>query len=346
MKRSPRSGIYKIVRVFGVGVFLLLLLGSLGWVYRSNFLTGSLKVELAKQGSIDHHQTITAVFANEETLLKAPSAGLPEFLVQEGERVRKGDSIAVIQSGGVALGQEIATASNQVPAPIGGIVFSSIDGLETYLTPENLLAMDVEKIIQQTVVTPDASQTPEEDQRTLVPQANQSVQVSQSPSGNVAKGKAIGKIVNNLKPTVAVLNINTQGYEVGKSIKLVINDQSYNAKVLRLLDNPQGLVVQFNQYINGTSQQRIQNISLVVKPSVSGVLIPKSSLWIKGEEQGVYVVQEGALNYRKVKILDENDQVICVENLPHGIPIISNPRVGLDGLVMNLKNISQLQSVL
>ncbi|AFM01707.1 MULTISPECIES: HlyD family efflux transporter periplasmic adaptor subunit [Desulfitobacterium] len=327
MKRSPRRGIYKVIRVFGVGVFLLLLLGSLGWVYRSSFLTGSLKVDIARQGSIEHLQTVSAVFANEEVLLKAPGAGTPEFLVKEGERVRKGDLIARIQSGGLALGQETSPSAHPIYAPSGGIVFSVIDGLETYLTPENLLAMDVGKILQP---TQDLS-TAQEDQEVQPPQN----------SGNVAAGRVIGKIVNNLKPTVAVIKVDPDEYEVGKSIKLIINDQSYNAKILRLLDEPHGLVVQFNQYINGTSRQRLQDISLVQRPPVSGVLIPKSSLWIKGEEQGVYIVKEGAIQYRKVKILDQNDQVICVENLPHGIPVITNPRMGIDGLIMNLKNVSQ-----
>lgn len=327
MKRSPRRGIYKVVRVVGVSVFLLLLLGSLGWVYRSSFLTGSLKVEIARQGSIDHLQTVAAVFANEETLLKAPGAGTTEFLVQEGERVRKGDLIARIHSGGVALGQENAAAAHDLYASSGGIVFSVIDGLETYLTPENLLAMDVGKILQPT----QELSTTQEAQEPSPPQS----------SGSVAAGKVIGKIVNNLKPTVAVLKVEPKGYEVGKSVKLIIDDQNYSAKILRLLDNPHGLVVQFNQYINGTSQKRLQDISLVQRPSVSGVLVPKSSLWSKGEEQGVYVVKEGAIQYRKVKILDQNDQVICVENLPHGIPVITNPRTGIDGLIMNIKNVSQ-----
>ncbi len=327
MKRSPRRGIYKVVRVVGVSVFLLLLLGSLGWVYRSSFLTGSLKVEIARQGSIDHLQTVAAVFANEETLLKAPGAGTTEFLVQEGERVRKGDLIARIHSGGVVLGQENAAAAHDLYASSGGIVFSVIDGLETYLTPENLLAMDVGKILQPT----QELSTTQEAQEPSPPQS----------SGSVAAGKVIGKIVNNLKPTVAVLKVEPKGYEVGKSVKLIIDDQNYSAKILRLLDNPHGLVVQFNQYINGTSQKRLQDISLVQRPSVSGVLVPKSSLWSKGEEQGVYVVKEGAIQYRKVKILDQNDQVICVENLPHGIPVITNPRTGIDGLIMNIKNVSQ-----
>ena len=330
MKRSPRRGIYKVVRVVGVSVFLLLLLGSLGWVYRSSFLTGSLKVEIARQGSIDHLQTVAAVFANEETLLKAPGAGTTEFLVQEGERVRKGDLIARIHSGGVVLGQENAAAAHDLYASSGGIVFSVIDGLETYLTPENLLAMDVGKILQPTQEL-SATQEAQEAQEPSPPQS----------SGSVAAGKVIGKIVNNLKPTVAVLKVEPKGYEVGKSVKLIIDDQNYSAKILRLLDNPHGLVVQFNQYINGTSQKRLQDISLVQRPSVSGVLVPKSSLWSKGEEQGVYVVKEGAIQYRKVKILDQNDQVICVENLPHGIPVITNPRTGIDGLIMNIKNVSQ-----
>ncbi|TWH60161.1 putative membrane fusion protein [Desulfitobacterium sp. LBE] len=330
MKRSPRRGIYKVVRVVGVSVFLLLLLGSLGWVYRSSFLTGSLKVEIARQGSIDHLQTVAAVFANEETLLKAPGAGTTEFLVQEGERVRKGDLIARIHSGGVVLGQENAAAAHDLYASSGGIVFSVIDGLETYLTPENLLAMDVGKILQPT----QELSTTQEAQEAQEPSPPQS-------SGSVAAGKVIGKIVNNLKPTVAVLKVEPKGYEVGKSVKLIIDDQNYSAKILRLLDNPHGLVVQFNQYINGTSQKRLQDISLVQRPSVSGVLVPKSSLWSKGEEQGVYVVKEGAIQYRKVKILDQNDQVICVENLPHGIPVITNPRTGIDGLIMNIKNVSQ-----
>lgn len=330
MKRSPRRGIYKVVRVVGVSVFLLLLLGSLGWVYRSSFLTGSLKVEIARQGSIDHLQTVAAVFANEETLLKAPGAGTTEFLVQEGERVRKGDLIARIHSGGVVLGQENAATAHDLYASSGGIVFSVIDGLETYLTPENLLAMDVGKILQPT----QELSTTQEAQEAQEPSSPQS-------SGSVAAGKVIGKIVNNLKPTVAVLKVEPKGYEVGKSVKLIIDDQNYSAKILRLLDNPHGLVVQFNQYINGTSQKRLQDISLVQRPSVSGVLVPKSSLWSKGEEQGVYVVKEGAIQYRKVKILDQNDQVICVENLPHGIPVITNPRTGIDGLIMNIKNVSQ-----
>lgn len=319
MRRNFRRRFYKVTRVLGLGIFIVLLLGSLGWVYRSSFLTGSLKVDLAKQGSIEHYQTVSAVFANEEVLVKSPAAGIPKFLVGEGERIRKGEVIAVIEPVGATPGQGVTSAANQVYAPRGGLVFSSVDGLETILTPENLIDMDLSKVLQQMIEPP---------------------QTAQNMEVGVANGRVIGKVVNNLQPTVAVVKMDPEGYKVGKNIKLIINEQSYSAKILRLLEDPKGLVVQFNQYIDGTSQQRLLDISLVVKPSVSGIIIPKSSLWIKGEEHGVYVVKEGAIQYRKVKILDENDQVICVDNLPHGIPIITNPRAGLDGLTMNVKSAS------
>ncbi|MGE4271391.1 MAG: HlyD family efflux transporter periplasmic adaptor subunit [Desulfitobacterium sp.] len=349
MKRDPRTTIYRMMRVVGVGALLLLLIGSLGWVYRSNFLTGSLKVELAKQGDIKHQQIVSVVFASEEALLKAPAAGTPKFLVQEGERIRKGDPVATVQSGGVVLGQDNVAYSNTLVAPIGGLVFSATDGLETFLTPEHLLSMDVSKILQQTVAGSAESgaeatvpQSNPSNREAQASQTSQDTQTVQSSGVSVASGKVIGKIVNNLLPTVAVIKVDTQGYEVGKNVKVLINDQSFTAKIMRLLDDPQGLVVQFNQYIDGTSRQRFQEIALVVKPTVSGILIPKSSLWIKGEEQGVYVVQESAIQYRKVKILDENDEFVCVENLPHGIPVIINPRASLDGLTINIKNVTQL----
>jgi len=160
-------------------------------------------------------------------------------------------------------------------------------------------------------------------------------------SEGVAGGGVIGKIVNNLKPTVALLKVETKGFAVGDSVKLVIDEERFTAKILRLVDDPPGIVVQFNQYVNGSGQERLKEVALVTKPSVSGILIPKSSLWFKGEEQGVYVVVNGAIQYRKVKILDQNEEYLVVENLPHGIPVITNPRMGLDGLVMNLKNVRE-----
>jgi putative membrane fusion protein len=309
-KKTKEIGVAK--KLLGIGVLVLLLLGSLGWVYRSSILTGSLKVELAKQGSIEHIQTVSAVFANEEVPIKAPAAGKPEFIGQEGQRFRRGDQVAVMRPEGVDLAQKDPKAGVPVLAPIGGILSYGADGLESVLSPDNLLTMDLSKVLEQSAFAKDGE-------------------------GVVQNGGLIGKITNNLRPTVAVIKIApTEENKLGKTLKFTINGYGYSAKVVRLLEYPPGLVVQFNQYVEGTAKQRLQEISWISRPAVEGVILPKSTLWNKGEEQGVYVVQGGVIQFRKVKILDENEKEVCIEGLPHGIPVIINPRSGLDSLTMNV----------
>jgi putative membrane fusion protein len=300
------------MRLVGIGAFVVLLLGSLGWVYRSSFLTASLVVEQAMQGSIEHNQTITALFANEEVPIQAPTAGKPEFIGKEGQRFRRGDIIGVMKAEGVAPGQVTQRADVKVYAPDGGLLYYMTDGLESILTPKNLLSMDLSKVLVQN------------------PEANRA-------EGMIQSGGSIGKIVNNLRPTVAVIQIPTSEEKLGKNLKFIIKGQTYTAKVVRLLDNPQGVVVQFNQYIEGTVNQRVQEIAWNLRPAVNGVIVPKSALWNKGEEQGVYVVVDGIIQFRQVKVLDEDDQKVCVEGLPHGITVIVNPHFGLDGLTINVK---------
>ena len=315
--RKKSKGMAMAKKVLGVGVLVVLLLGSLGWVYRSSFLTGSLEVELAMQGSIKHNETVSAVFANEEVPIQAPAAGKPEFLGKEGQRFRKGDTVAVMKSEGAAPGQNMARAEVKVIAPIGGLLYPITDGLEAILTPNNLLNMDLSKVITQSSET------------------NRVEEMVQS-------GRSIGKIVNNLRPTVAMIKIApTEEHKLGKNLKFIINGQTYSAKVVRLLEDPEGIVVQFYQYIEGTAKLRVQEISWIARPDVNGVIIPKSALWNKGEEQGAYVVLDGIIQFRQVKVLDENEQNICVEELPHGIPVITNPRSGLDALTINVKIPSQ-----
>lgn len=314
MRRKTAKGIRTAKKLFGIGVLVLLFLSSLGWVYRSSFLTGTLEVKLAKQGSIEHTQIISVVFANEEVPIKAPAAGKPEFLGKEGQRFRRGDQVAVMKPEGVALDQNVPKTGVQVVAPIGGILSYRTDGLESILTPDNLLAMDLSKVLEQS-------------------------STSKNEEGLVQSGGTIGKITNNLRPTVAVIKIApNEEHKLGKTLKFTINGQGYSAKVVRLLKDPQGMVVQFNQYVAGTAKQRMQEISWTTRPAVEGIIVPKSTLWNKGEEQGVYVAQGGVIQFRKVKVLDENEEDVSVDGLPPGIPVIINPRSGLEGLTINVKN--------
>lgn len=294
-------------------LLVALILFSLGWVYRANWITGSLEVETAQTGSIDHYVTVKAIFANEEYVIQSPASGKVELLGKEGQRFRLGETVAQIHPEGAAPGSNTHRQTVQVSMPKGGLFFQKVDGLESVLTPESLVNMDLARILEQ--------------------QEN-----SETPKDIVQAGAPLGKVVNNLSPTVAFVEAEpSKDLSVGKTIKFKLDDQIRTGKILRVSDNPKGIVVRFNQYLEGTVNNRIQNVQWITKPSETGIVIPKSALFTKGEELGVYVVQEGILQFRKVNVIDENDSLVCVNNLPQGIPIVKNPRPGIEGLTANVK---------
>lgn len=312
----------KLNRLLLIGFLLILIVSSLGWVYRANWVGNSLEVEIAQMGSIDHYVPVKAIFANEEYVIQAPTSGKVELLGKEGQRFRRGEAVAQIYPEGAAPGTQSSQQPVQVSLPKGGLFFQKVDGLESVLTPHSLLEMDLAKILEQ--------------QGSL-----------QAQTELIQAGASLGKVVDNLIPTVAFVEVQpTEELTVGKTIKFNLKGQVERAKILRKSDNPQGIVVQFEQYLDGSETSRIQELNWIARPSENGVIIPKSALFTKGEELGVYVVQEGIFQFRNVKVLGENETLVCVEKskegaktegLPQGIPVVKNPRSGIEGLIADVK---------
>ncbi|WP_425807077.1 HlyD family efflux transporter periplasmic adaptor subunit [Desulfitobacterium sp. Sab5] len=310
---KKKKGRDSVKKMLGLGLFIVLLLGSLGWVYRSHWIAGSISVELAKAGSIDHNVKVNAVFANEEYPIQSPAAGKVKFQGKEAQRFRRGETVAEIYPEGADPGASSAKATAYVSAPNGGLLYQETDGLENMLTPQNLLTMDLSKVLDQ--------------------KGN-----SKSQTDVVQAGTALGKMVNNLTPTAAFIELKpTSNLTKGQTIKFNVGGQVQSAKIMRKSDQPQGIVVRFSQYLEGTANHRIQEVSWISQPEVSGVVISKSALYTKGEEQGVLVIQDGIYQFRKVKVIDENETLACVEKLPQGIPVVKNPRSDLEGLTANVK---------
>lgn len=321
MRKKSRHTMAK--RLLLGSLLVTLIVCSLGWVYRANWMTSSLEVETAQMGSIDHYVLVKAVFANEEYVIQSPASGKLEFLGKEGQRFRRGETVAQIQPDGVAPGTNSNQKSVQVSIPTGGLFYQKVDGLESVFTPQSLLEMDLAKILEQ--------------------QEN-----PQAQNDLIQAGTPLGKVVNNLIPTMAFVEVQpTNDLNVGKTVKFNIEGQILSGRILRKSETPSGIVVRFNQYLEGTENERMQDVYWIARPSENGVIISKSALYTKGEELGVYVVQEGIFQFRKVKVLDENDTFVCVENLPQdlargigleiGIPVVKNPRSGIEGLTANVK---------
>lgn len=298
------------------GVLLIALVGGILWSYRFNFISGPLKFALAQTGTITHERKVVATFANQELPISAPFTGSVQFMGEDGQRFRRGEGVATLQPEGAAPGTKQEKAKNQtILAPMGGLFFHQTDGLETIITSENLASMDLDRLLAQT--------------------ANVKI-----PGANVQAGEFVGKIVNNLIPTQAFLELTSiEGLIVGKTIRLTAGQQTVSAKILLKSEKPTGVVVLFPYYIDGSATNRRQEVTWIYQSPTSGVLVPRSALWTQGEELGVFLWSEGVVHFKKVKVLDQDDSHACIENLTSGIPVVITPRNGLEGLVANVKNI-------
>lgn len=298
------------------GVLFIVLVGGILWSYHSNFTAGTIKFAVAQTGTITHERKVMATFANQELPIVAPFSGSVQFVGDDGQRFRRGEGVATLLQVGAAPGTKTEKAINQIIlATMGGLFFHQTDGLETIITSENLISMDLDRLLAQTV----------------------NVKI---PAANVQKGEFVGKIVNNLIPTQAFLELpSIEGIVVGKTIRLTAGEQTVSAKILRKSEKPMGVVVLFPYYIDGSATKRRQEVTWSYQSPTSGVLVPRSALWTQGEELGVYLWSEGVVHFKKVNVLDQDDSQACIENMTSGIPIVITPRNGLEGLVANVKNI-------
>ncbi|ODA39581.1 HlyD family efflux transporter periplasmic adaptor subunit [Desulfosporosinus sp. BG] len=297
------------------GILFIVLTGGILWSYRSSLTAGDIKFAVAQTGTITHERKVMATFANEEIPISAPSTGKIQFLGENGQRFRRGEAVAILQTAGAAPGMTQDGMKQTILAAKGGLFFHQSDGLESILTSQNLNSMDLNKLLAQTANVKTAGAT-------------------------VQAGEIVGKIVNNLIPTQAFIELpSIDGLTIGKTLRLTAGNQTVSAKILRKSDTPKGVIVQFPHYVDGSAAQRRQDITWSYLPSTSGVLVPKSALWTQGEELGIFLWDGGVVHFKKVTVLDQDDSQACIENLPSGIPVVITPREGLEGLVADVKNI-------
>lgn len=304
-------------KIYGFwSVVLILLAGGVIWFYRAGLIAETIKFAVAQSGTITHERKIMATFANQETPLIAPISGKITYVGDDGQRFRRGEVVATLQAAGAAPGTNHVNVQNQtINAAMGGLFFRQSDGLESILTSENLTTMDLDKLLAQTANV-------------------------KSPGDTVQTGDVVGKIINNFNPTMAFLELSSiDGLVVGKTLRITTGNQTVNAKIIRKSEQPKGAIVQFPSYIDGSAVNRRHEVTWIYSPAVSGVLIPKSALWTKGEELGVFLWNEGVVQFKKVKVLDQDDAQVCIDNIPSGIPVVINPRDGLEGLIAKVKNI-------
>lgn len=306
VRPGRRSGPRIVPRIILRGLLLaaVMVIGYFAYTSWQYAKTTAPRYEGAQTGILKHEVHVKATFANEEAVLQAPQAGKLNLLAAEGKRLRKGEEVASVSAAAVMAA---SGGSLTVTAPIGGLYVSSTDGLETLYTFDHFMSMD----LSQVFANPGSAH---------------------KVGTEVNYGDPVGKIVNNLTPTAAFVAFpSLKGINLNDTLKFEIDGQTCTAEVLRKTDRPSGVVVRFANFINGSLTERQKEVIWLSAPSTSGVLVPKSALWNKGEERGVLADIDGIISFRRVVVDDENETQACVENLPAGTMVVVNPNPKMEG---------------
>ncbi len=273
------------------------------WNFRTNIIYGQYDIEVVQQGLVKHEKNIKVVFANTETILTSPAEGQVILPQEEGRRFARGEIIAKIIPSG--LDYKDTEEEITLKAPNSGLFYTSYDNLEDIITPENLMNMDLDGLLAQIT---DSVTTVDRD----VP---------------LTKHSPVGKIVNNLYPTWMFMHLDNSALMVkGDIVRIIVGDYDYSGTVMKVVQQPKGAVVRFSQYVLGSTEARLGEVTWIVKPPTRGMVVPSSALAIQGEEKGVYLAEEGLIRFRAVKVLDDNGSFACVQGIREGEKVISNPK--------------------
>jgi putative membrane fusion protein len=291
--------------------------GLVLWHYGAVWRAGNVTFVVAKQGWVEHQQKVQVIFANTEAVVTAPAEGKVVPLREDGSRYKKGETVARLTPSGVAFGNSLGEVA--VTAPFSGLFYSTIDNLEQTITPENLLNLDLNALLTQV--------------------GKMTKESAPAKSEAVGKNAPVGKMVNNLAPSWMFVYLEgTDQVAKGDTVKFLIGGEEYAGTVMKVAGEPKGAVVRFNQYINGTTENRVQDVVWNYQPATKGTLVPLSALCTLGEERGVYVRDDGAIRFINVKVVDNNENAACVEGIPDGVEVVANPQKGMAGLAVKTKN--------
>jgi len=334
-----------ILLLLSITLLLLVIL----WNYRSNWIVSQLVFEPLSQGEVRHEKVLTGIFANTEVVITSPVEGKITMISEQGRRLSKGETVASLGPSGVnpAAGNKVT----MVAAPIAGLFYPQLDNLESVVTPENLMNMELDKILIQVEKNQPSEFTVQDQNQSQVPDQNSEEQ-SEIDDGTeadndsadndyrdsiVKKNAPIGKMVNNLYPSWMFVRLESNDkMKKGESYKFFVNGEEYIGVVMKVSDNPRGAIVRFSEYVKGSAENRVKDIVWQYKPTTKGLIVPVESLCTYGEERGVYIVSRQVIKFKNVRIIDYNADYACIDGIPEGTPVVINPREGIEGIVVKI----------
>ena len=297
-KLYPKDNMVKILLLVIVAWFILMLAGN-------QIRTAMVQTEELKATVLEHVDTGYGLLHGTESLIIAQADGKVEPLVEEGERIRKGNAV-------FKIGDAYSWTNH------AGRVSYQLDGLEGIADLNGICSTNLEEGYA----------------------LQQSRQKQDIPDG--VNGQPVAKVMNIFDEVylyvTAPRSAHTGSLEADQRIRvrLLDNGEQMTARVMEVLDTPDGfryIKLKLGSVKETIFQQRIYKIELPYD-QMTGFAVSPDILVEKDGQSGVYYLQKGFVFWAPVtlgKTWDETGNVIVESGLEDGMIIVTTPKLVREG---------------
>lgn len=270
----------------------------------SSFKDLLIRTEVVRPAWAEKKTPATAWVVRKEKIITAPISGTIKPLINDGERVRVGDKVAVVEGGLDSRGNPERL---NISVDSSGYICFHPDGLEKILTPDNLDKVVPEQLLSRAV---DAK-----------------------PVTRVSSGQPFAKIIDNLSPSFLYIprrEASEPSLALSQKVWYRISgqDRLEEAQVVRV--SPQAAVLKLLRWNGQLQEVRKADIELIFS-RLYGILVPRSAMVEKDGAKGIYIVHEGKVKWKSIEIVGDWGEEIVIKGLEPGTRIILNPGLVREG---------------
>lgn len=305
-----KPGVDRGRRHYAALVLLLLSVFTLLWLAAASGLFPFSKkadIQLLIKDEVRRTLPLSGILIKEEVVIKAPAAGLLKMLAADGQRVRVGEPVLLVQTSG---GEGAPAREITVYSPRAGVLFTSVDGLEGTLAPAHQHELNIWPLIR----------------------GGGGSAESPGPLARVETGMPVAKVVDNLQPVLFYglcrEKCDLSGLTPGSVLQVAWQGQTLRARLeeINTVDGGAEMIFSFHNYPDSFVQQRWLDVNLTIA-RLSGYLVPLDVLVYREGQPGLFIVYKQRAVWTRVSIEEHLDGMAAVSGsgLDAHTRYISNP---------------------
>ena len=278
--------IYLYILIVVVLCFVIYLLPKL-----SDTMT---KTVIAEYGTMELSDEVQCYAARNEKVYVAGSSGETKYLVDEGEKVRKGTRVLKVTGAGSGepadkyssvlerLGRSVRNSESYITAT-NGVISYFIDGYESMFTYKKIKKMTIDQV--------------KDIQNDYMDLSRQTVR----------RGEPVYKLYKNEKWYMVfwIDEDSAPDYEEGRTVTVRLKDGEIEAEILSIVQQEDKfrIILSSNRYYKSLAELRTETAT-VITHTCSGLIVDNSCITEEGGQKGVYVRNTaGEYTFKPVQIL-------------------------------------------